>query len=733
MKAPKERGPALVEFLVATLAGPDSPIGDPTPLAVDALAAAEHAAGVAWSPAMAALLAFDRGWIDRKAGWFDDRGLVARPAADVVEEWSGPFWPAWADLFAARFPGRVLPLDRSDETFRFLYLGDPDPFGEYPVLLLDQDDTPVMAVEAPGFDVWLGRQLGVLSPRAFAADAKTTAKRLWNRQTDLETWDVPKRLPTPVAGPAPGSVSHAPIVPPAPKKARKLSDAQVTKGIAEHAESGNLRRMEELIADAAVRGLGTGPLDAALCAAAHHDQPEAVAKLLEAGADPNARDRYGAALGRAMWTRDDTIHDLLLARGANPNGPSVNGQTVLHLAVERGRESLVGKLLAAGGNPNRRDIYDHTPLHAAVSASTPEPVPPIGILERLLAAGAEVATKVPILVHAIEHAPDDYVHRLIAAGADPNATAVYLQRTALHAAFERCRDGLAPALIAAGADRTLTDERGIHLDEVYGPAGEDVRPLEVRWADVPDQQLTVRVRLAVVNPYHTETLVRPSFRFETWQNAGAAGLVGGARVSGTSVDLAGAKGICERRMVLDLEGASPTFVRWLLVSLLSEATGVFTGAGMDPIVRVIGLWAEGSAPGATSISRDDVRAGLHAPWELFRGVDLPFPVTEGDAPGIEVQPVAPPTVAQVAAIEAALRAWDGTRGSWQSDGPVGWMLDWMPATTGEWVGLRLIDVAGSRKAPSPWSYRAGPREALTEVLAAIHAEIPLAGARVTFP
>ena len=65
----------------------------------------------------------------------------------------------------------------------------------------------------------------------------------------------------------------------------------------------------------------------------HHDRPDAVTLLLDAGANANARDRYGSALARSMWSSDDRVQDLLLARGANPNGPSVNGATVLHLAA----------------------------------------------------------------------------------------------------------------------------------------------------------------------------------------------------------------------------------------------------------------------------------------------------------------------------------------------------------------------------------------------------------------
>lgn len=420
MKAPKERGRGLVEALVAMLASPDSPIGEAQPLASDALLAAEVAAGVALSPTMHALLALDHSWVAHELGWFADGELAARPAADIIEAWAGELWPAYAEVIAARFSGRALPLQRSSDTLTFVYLGDPDEVGEYPVIELDQDDLPVMSVAAPGFDVWLGRRLGLLGTRAFAAEQKATAKRLWNRQTDLDLSDVPKRLPTPVPGPPPGSVQHAPVVLAAtPKKAKKLTDAQVSKGLLAAAEQGAVRRLADLVADAAARELGREGLDAALCVAAHHDRPEAVQLLLDAGANANARDRYGSALARSMWSSDDRVQDLLLARGANPNGPSVNGATVLHLAVARGRTSLVAKLLAAGASTSRRNSYGHTPLHTAVTISHPDPLPPVAILDLLLAAGGIVESNVPLLDYARANASEEHVQRLIAAQAKP--------------------------------------------------------------------------------------------------------------------------------------------------------------------------------------------------------------------------------------------------------------------------------------------------------------------------
>lgn len=216
-------------------------------------------------------------------------------------------------------------------------------------------------------------------------------------------------------------------------------------------------------------------------------------------------------------------------------------------------------------------------------------------------------------------------------------------------------------------------------------------------------------------------------------------------MTGTSVDFAGAADICDRTLVLDLEGASHDFVRWILCALLLEGQSPAARGSLarGAPARVIGLWAEGSAEGATVLAPTDVRATLAAPWRLFDGVGgldnrggapLPFPVSVGETPGIEVTPVAPPTPERASVIERALRTWDETRPYWHAHRLGGWPLDWGPASMVEArIALRLLDLDGNRKAPSPWPYEEGPREALLEVLRTLHRQVPLAGAKITFP
>jgi uncharacterized protein len=72
---------------------------------------------------------------------------------------------------------------------------------------------------------------------------------------------------------------------------------------------------------------------------------EAVAALLDRGADPNARQQagYTPLMGAAAAGRDD-LADLLLAGGADPSLLSEDGKTAAAIASEHGHAALAKKL-----------------------------------------------------------------------------------------------------------------------------------------------------------------------------------------------------------------------------------------------------------------------------------------------------------------------------------------------------------------------------------------------------
>ena len=118
-----------------------------------------------------------------------------------------------------------------------------------------------------------------------------------------------------------------------------------------------------------------------------------VVALLDAGADPNARDGEGEIpLGHAADRNDLAAFTVLLNAGAEPNYYA--GETLLHSAVQYavGWNDLtfVNALLKAGADPNaeNHDDFGRTPLHWA--AASDEPIEQIlPVVKALRAAGAD--------------------------------------------------------------------------------------------------------------------------------------------------------------------------------------------------------------------------------------------------------------------------------------------------------------------------------------------------------
>jgi uncharacterized protein len=72
---------------------------------------------------------------------------------------------------------------------------------------------------------------------------------------------------------------------------------------------------------------------------------DAVAAILDRGADPNARQQVGYTplMGAAAANREDLV-DLLLARGADPSLVTEDGKTAVSIAAEHGFSALAGQL-----------------------------------------------------------------------------------------------------------------------------------------------------------------------------------------------------------------------------------------------------------------------------------------------------------------------------------------------------------------------------------------------------
>ncbi len=168
--------------------------------------------------------------------------------------------------------------------------------------------------------------------------------------------------------------------------------------------------------------------------AAEYRTPVLVQALLDAGAAPKARDRYGSSpLHPAARAGTPEIIALLAGAGADVNSQTETGTSPLHIAVssipydpaEASAQEQTGPwrlraaaLLEAGADPNLRDAEGDTPLHLAAQEFD------TALVSLLTDAVADVNTtnargETPLLT-AHNHANLPVARKLLDLGADPS-------------------------------------------------------------------------------------------------------------------------------------------------------------------------------------------------------------------------------------------------------------------------------------------------------------------------
>lgn len=457
---PETKGTGLVQQVIERVkkGGKERGISIPAPEPVprDVLDRGMLAAGIPMTPAMKEWLAFDGGWLARVHGWMDDPSdpvfACAKVHVVVHDFLSDVFAPAFVDLPGKLAGAWALPLDVGSDSMRLLLLV-PGPDGEYPVLYADTDDTPMVGVEAPSFDVWLAGQAGLVGDvkLAYKAEIGKIGRFLFGGSkpyayTDFrgDVDDYPARLAKDRAaakeaarrvadggagkaakkGASPAA-KKAPVVPDLPEP--KLGEA-----IAQAIQGKRQERVESFVAAAEERyPKGRKWRGLALVAAVHAEDEALVARLLAGGADPNTKSYLqNTVVHAAAGNHDTRVLRALLGAGGDPKARGYSRQTPLFDACEHGGAEAVRVLLAAGADPNARDGNERTPLMVAADPDD-----------------------------AALHAESlDMARALLDAGADPNAHSG--QTTPLHEAIEKRHSALASLLIERGADVEATDWDG---------------------------------------------------------------------------------------------------------------------------------------------------------------------------------------------------------------------------------------------------------------------------------
>jgi ankyrin repeat protein len=204
--------------------------------------------------------------------------------------------------------------------------------------------------------------------------------------------------------------------------------------------------------------------------AAYRNDLDAVKRLLSEGADPNAVNRFGVTpLHEAATVGNAAMLEALLDAGGDANAAFGEGETVLMTAARAGDTASVKTLLAHGGNPDATEgWHGQTALMWAAIENHAD------VVQLLIDAGAKVdraSTKhdwvkisysegnVPktrdlggltALQFAAREGSLESVEKLLAAGADPNATEPMYQLTPLQLAILNGHYTLAKRLIEHG-------------------------------------------------------------------------------------------------------------------------------------------------------------------------------------------------------------------------------------------------------------------------------------------
>jgi len=185
------RGVTLVRNVikrVRTEETEDLDVVDPTPVPAAVLDTLTFPDGQPLPPSLRHWLSFDGSWLAETTDYFDGERFTTCTIAEAVRDTISPdhHWDAFNEL--ERYADTpVFPLDPGSETVRLLLLAGADRNGEYPVITADVDDSPMIYISAPGFDVWLAELAQVTEDveEEYEADLEAAKERVLDGEDEL--------------------------------------------------------------------------------------------------------------------------------------------------------------------------------------------------------------------------------------------------------------------------------------------------------------------------------------------------------------------------------------------------------------------------------------------------------------------------------------------------------------------------------------------------------------------
>jgi ankyrin repeat protein len=169
-------------------------------------------------------------------------------------------------------------------------------------------------------------------------------------------------------------------------------------------------------AETATKPDGTTPLHEAV----YQDEVQTVTRLLRAGANAKAANRYGVTpLSLACINGDAAVIELLLKAGADPNTALPGGETALMTAARTGSVNAVNVLIAHGADVRAKESRrGQTAIMWAAAEGN------AAVVEALIKAGADfherVASGFDPFLFAVREGQTGVVRSLLKAGVDVN-------------------------------------------------------------------------------------------------------------------------------------------------------------------------------------------------------------------------------------------------------------------------------------------------------------------------